>query len=347
MHGRGGHLHVGRTPRAGQGDAVGQPAARRLCLRTSPARHLLHQDRDGPFDPADSLHGRHRASVRQHLPASPVTDRRWLRSRPPALLPLPLVDLRPGRQPGRRARQGGISRNSFRPGETDRATRCRMCRLPVDFAGPQRDPRSRRSSGRSSTNWTPGASADGRRWARRCWTARSTGNSPSTRSPRTTISRRCTRIPSRPSRVVTARCSIRSARTTDLSFPQRNSGPRECSGGAVGAAAEHGGHLRAVPEHRVVGDDRQRGAVPRLSRRRAWPFDHRAPELNTAGSVRRVVVAGAAAVFDYAHATVRDEDYALVAGLQTNLESGARENLVFGRNEPGLQHRHQTWSASI
>src|SRR6478672_9598073 len=51
--------------------------------------------------------------------------------------------------------------------------------------------------------------------------------------------------------------------------------------------------------------------------------------------------AGAAAVFDYAHATVRDEDYALVAGLQANLESGARERLVFGRNEPGLQHRHQ------
>jgi phenylpropionate dioxygenase-like ring-hydroxylating dioxygenase large terminal subunit len=57
--------------------------------------------------------------------------------------------------------------------------------------------------------------------------------------------------------------------------------------------------------------------------------------------------AGAAAVFDYAHATVRDEDYALVAGLQANLESGAREHLVFGRNEPGLQHRHQTWEEAI
>ena len=37
------------------------------------------------------------------------------------------------------------------------------------------------------------------------------------------------------------------------------------------------------------------------------------------------VAAGAQAVFDYAHATVRDEDYRLVAGLQANLESGARE----------------------
>jgi phenylpropionate dioxygenase-like ring-hydroxylating dioxygenase large terminal subunit len=59
------------------------------------------------------------------------------------------------------------------------------------------------------------------------------------------------------------------------------------------------------------------------------------------------VAAGAAAVFDYAHATVRDEDYALVAGLQANLEAGVRRHLVFGRNEPGLQHRHQTWSQAV
>jgi phenylpropionate dioxygenase-like ring-hydroxylating dioxygenase large terminal subunit len=57
--------------------------------------------------------------------------------------------------------------------------------------------------------------------------------------------------------------------------------------------------------------------------------------------------AGAAAVFEYAHSTVRDEDYALVAGLQANLESGVREHLVFGRNEPGLQHRHATWAEAI
>jgi carnitine monooxygenase subunit len=56
------------------------------------------------------------------------------------------------------------------------------------------------------------------------------------------------------------------------------------------------------------------------------------------------VAAGAQAVFDYAHATVRDEDYRLVAGLQANLESGARDHLLFGRNEPGLQHRHMSWA---
>ncbi|EUA75190.1 ring hydroxylating alpha subunit family protein [Mycobacterium xenopi 4042] len=47
------------------------------------------------------------------------------------------------------------------------------------------------------------------------------------------------------------------------------------------------------------------------------------------------VAAGARAVFDYAHATVRDEDYRLAAKLQANLESGAHDHLLFGRNEPG------------
>lgn len=59
------------------------------------------------------------------------------------------------------------------------------------------------------------------------------------------------------------------------------------------------------------------------------------------------VAAGAQAVFEYAHATVRDEDYRLVERLQANLESGARDHLVFGRNEPGLQHRHITWAQAI
>lgn len=59
------------------------------------------------------------------------------------------------------------------------------------------------------------------------------------------------------------------------------------------------------------------------------------------------VAAGAQAVFEYTHATVRDEDYRLVQGLQANLESGARQRLVFGRNEPGLQHRHIAWERAL
>ena len=41
---------------------------------------------------------------------------------------------------------------------------------------------------------------------------------------------------------------------------------------------------------------------------------------------------------------MRDEDYRLGASLQANLESGARDHLLFGRNEPGLQHRHMSWA---
>src|ERR1700742_2442905 len=59
------------------------------------------------------------------------------------------------------------------------------------------------------------------------------------------------------------------------------------------------------------------------------------------------VAAGAQAVFEYAHATVRDEDYRLVEKLQRNLASGVRKQLVFGRNEPGLQHRHITWAEAL
>jgi phenylpropionate dioxygenase-like ring-hydroxylating dioxygenase large terminal subunit len=44
-------------------------------------------------------------------------------------------------------------------------------------------------------------------------------------------------------------------------------------------------------------------------------------------------------VFDYAHHTVRDEDYLLAARIQANLETGLQPDILFGRNEPGNQHR--------
>jgi hypothetical protein len=59
------------------------------------------------------------------------------------------------------------------------------------------------------------------------------------------------------------------------------------------------------------------------------------------------VAAVAQAAFDFTHTTVRDQDYPVAAAVQANLESGVREHLVFGRNEPGLQHRHTTWSQAI
>jgi hypothetical protein len=41
------------------------------------------------------------------------------------------------------------------------------------------------------------------------------------------------------------------------------------------------------------------------------------------------------------------EEQWLVEHLQANLKSGVREHLVFGRNEPGLKHRHQTWAEAL
>jgi phenylpropionate dioxygenase-like ring-hydroxylating dioxygenase large terminal subunit len=56
---------------------------------------------------------------------------------------------------------------------------------------------------------------------------------------------------------------------------------------------------------------------------------------------------GAEAVFDYAHATVRDEDYTLATRIQANLNSGVLPELTVGRNEPGVQHRHATIEAAL
>ena len=52
-------------------------------------------------------------------------------------------------------------------------------------------------------------------------------------------------------------------------------------------------------------------------------------------------------IFGYAHAAVRDEDYLLAGRIQENMASGARPELVFGRNEPGLHHRHAVLEAVL
>ncbi|WP_018638723.1 aromatic ring-hydroxylating oxygenase subunit alpha [Parafrankia elaeagni] len=52
-------------------------------------------------------------------------------------------------------------------------------------------------------------------------------------------------------------------------------------------------------------------------------------------------------IFDYAHDAVRDEDYALAARVQESMVSGARADIVFGRNEPGLHHRHESLADAL
>jgi phenylpropionate dioxygenase-like ring-hydroxylating dioxygenase large terminal subunit len=56
---------------------------------------------------------------------------------------------------------------------------------------------------------------------------------------------------------------------------------------------------------------------------------------------------GAHAVFEYAHGTVRDEDYTLATRIQANLETGLLPELLFGRNEPGVQHRHDVLATAL
>ena len=330
------YLYLDATPRTGHGDAVGQSAARRLCLRTPPARHLLHQDGYGPVDSADPRCrcGRSTTSACTASHASPTA------AGPHARLACPyhswtydldgnLVGI-PGKEGFPETRSGPAKLTELPAAECagflwislDRDT---TLDIPA-FLGPLSDELESWGIGR----WSP----LGEKvldcpinWKLAIDTFAENYHFATVHKAR-----------SRQSRAATAR----------LRFfgPQRNSRSREHSRGAVGSAAQHGGHLCAVPEHRVVVHDRQWGTVPRLSDRCAGPVDHRTSELNPVGFVRRVGGRGAAAVFDYAHGTVRDEDYALVAELQANLASGARERLVFGRNEPG-QHRHQTWQEAI
>ena len=266
-----------------------------------------------------------------------------------ARLSVPRVELRPRRQPGRRAGQGGISRELNGQCEVDRTPGHRMRRLPLDRARPgrhARHPRLPRTAGRRTgllghrTLVAAGREGAGLR--------RSTGSSRSTPSRRTTTSRPCTRPPSRPSRAATARCSTRSARTTDwcsrstasstsTTFPKSSGSPCRTWSSSTRCSPTSCCRRRS-PTASCSGSTPATfpaGRSPCTRTRRRWTC-------RTSPSA-----AGAQAVFDYAHGTVRDEDYALVEKLQANLASGAREHLVFGRNEPGLQHRHETWTNAI
>lgn len=46
--------------------------------------------------------------------------------------------------------------------------------------------------------------------------------------------------------------------------------------------------------------------------------------------------------FDLLMATVEKEDFPLSAGVQRGFHSGAQRHILFGRNEPGLQHYHRS-----
>jgi hypothetical protein len=51
--------------------------------------------------------------------------------------------------------------------------------------------------------------------------------------------------------------------------------------------------------------------------------------------------------FDLLMATVQQEDFPLAAGIQRGFYSGAQQGILFGRNEPGLQHFHKSVKAAL
>ena len=80
---------------------------------------------------------------------------------------------------------------------------------------------------------------------------------------------------------------------------------------------------------------------------RTGQVDHRAPELDTAGPLRRIGRRRRPSRLRVCARHGARRGLPVSRGLQANLESGARDHLVFGRNEPGLQHRHITWAQAI
>jgi hypothetical protein len=51
--------------------------------------------------------------------------------------------------------------------------------------------------------------------------------------------------------------------------------------------------------------------------------------------------------FDLLMATVESQDFPLSEGIQRGFYSGAQDEIVFGRNEPALQHYHRGIKAAL
>jgi hypothetical protein len=51
--------------------------------------------------------------------------------------------------------------------------------------------------------------------------------------------------------------------------------------------------------------------------------------------------------FDLLMATVENQDFPVSEGIQRGFYSGAQKEIVFGRNEPALQHYHRAIRAAL
>ncbi len=66
--------------------------------------------------------------------------------------------------------------------------------------------------------------------------------------------------------------------------------------------------------------------------------------------IREILEAEPERVAQRAHAfgnIIRDEDYAVAASSQLGAESGFQDSVLFGRNEPGLHHFHNTYREAL
>ena len=46
-------------------------------------------------------------------------------------------------------------------------------------------------------------------------------------------------------------------------------------------------------------------------------------------------------------ATVEHQDFPVSEGIQRGFDSGAQDDIVFGRNEPALQHYHKALKSAL
>ncbi len=51
--------------------------------------------------------------------------------------------------------------------------------------------------------------------------------------------------------------------------------------------------------------------------------------------------------FDFSHQIVEGEDYAQASLVQRSLATGLQQDVIYGRNEPALQHLHRGLSAAV
>jgi len=51
--------------------------------------------------------------------------------------------------------------------------------------------------------------------------------------------------------------------------------------------------------------------------------------------------------FDLTMATVEEQDFPVSDGIQRGFYSGAQDDIIFGRNEPALQHYHRALKSAL